>query len=76
MTQRALYTRLYMSPTHGGRGGTAELGKLAWGEHWSSVTTRHLLAQVTGRGAAPPGTRFDYDSHGVGRCRLNQWNPS
>jgi CubicO group peptidase (beta-lactamase class C family) len=48
-------------------GGSAMLGGggIDWGDEWPLVTTRHLLAQVTGRGAAQAGSRFDYDSSGL-----------
>jgi CubicO group peptidase (beta-lactamase class C family) len=57
----------------GGSGGgafvfpAAELGGgITWGgDEWATVTTRHLLAQVTGWGTAEAGSRFDYDSSGL-----------
>ena len=32
------------------------------GEYWPLVTTRHILAQVSGIGKYAPGTMFTYDS--------------
>lgn len=54
----------------GGGGGSPAFSKHAtsnvnWGGSWSQVTTRHLLAQVTGRGNAEAGTTFDDDGDGV-----------